>query len=233
MNIPHISDLLLRIDLKEEKQNLDEKVQEFERKISSINDSIEDEGFGVLFTGSSKNWEERKKRSELHFERTKESLAIFCAFYSGNDENRMDNILKLVKKSCELIDKEDNAFYELNHRWKEMNQLMIQKSNQIKRLEVGFEEKGIKIIRTDFSSLYLFLQCNDIDRLDSLWSEYSTGQLLDEMRKHFGDYSYIRITINEDNYKMYRKFLRKYSWFLIHFLYFVTKMSYCKGAWLP
>ena len=163
-----------------------------------------------MSTASKDVWDEYYKRHQLHLRQTKQSLAIVFAFYKDGDDTRMKNILSVVEKSRNLIDKEGHEFYVWMARWKQINESMIQSSNPVNQLHVTFSDKGHEITGIDFSSLYIFLRCKDVDSLDSLWGDYTDGQLLLELSEKFPGISDISITIAIENYGAYRRYLGKF-----------------------
>ena len=199
----------MRIDYSDDDHILDPSVVDLKKKIAEINTKIEEEGFQLLLTESEDAHDERTKRHKIHLQSTNESLFILSAFDDKSDSTRVDNVLQCVEKSRALIDKQGDEFYKFHRGWRNMNELMIQKSSPVKHVEFVLSNRGFKITKMSLASLYLFLQCEEIDCLDVLWEEYTSGQLLRELENIADLPSKVSFTIVEENYTGYRDYLSK------------------------
>ena len=59
-----------------------------------------------------------------------------------------------------------------------------------------------------FSSLYLLLEAESVEKLDNFWREYTEGVFVEEFQqKLFPRGSDFTVNVTEENYTQYRKFL--------------------------
>ena len=196
-------------------------LQKFVREIDIINSQIERDAwhyslcYNASVSQTSVSPEERKSRIDLHHDETKESFQLFGMFYCKNHGNkeRMENVLKFMRKSQDLIGKNNSEFHHFLKRWRDMNEIMKKTSSSVENLENCFARRNSKIECIKTGCLYLFITCNSITSLDSLWQEYIRGELLPDIQNQIADVK-IGITIAEKSYTSYRNYLCKLFIFL-------------------
>ena len=188
-------------------QNLDDA---FAREIKEMTDDMENHCFCLSLEDNKDNEKlyEFSKKSKCHNNRLNDSIILSNALNACSDNSRMANIVEIAKRSCTFIkDDIDDKFYKLQERWKDLNKIM-EDNNRI-YLAPFLSQKGLTQRKLMQSSLYLFLEVENVQKLDSVWEEYKEGTLTKEFRQQlFPDANFeFSISIAEDNYKQYRIFL--------------------------
>ena len=179
---------------------------ELTKRITDINSSIQGQLGQVL--NDDKTYDEFTKRYQLHLQLMDESFKILRDCYSEENTTQLNNINTFLEESAKLITRPDNEFYKFRNKWRRMNQLMVQASQSVEQAKRVLS-KRCRITGTSFNSLYFFLQCENVESLDTLWEEYKSGKLLLEIAEQMDWSPSIAITIDERNYRAYRKFLGK------------------------
>ena len=152
-------------------------------------------------------FEEYTNRYKMHLQLLNTSFKIFRDCYNELNDTRLENVIKFVEDSAKLINCPDNDWYKIRHRWRRMNDLMVQGSESVELVKTVLSTKRSRCTGTSFNSLYVFLQCEDVESLDELWNEYKSGKLLLEIAEQKNMPSGIAVTIDERNYRAYRKCL--------------------------
>ena len=179
---------------------------ELTKRITDINSSIQGELGQVL--NDDETYDELSKRYQLHLQLMDESFKILRDCYSEGNTTQLNNINTCLEGSAKLITRPDKEFYKFRNKWRRMNELMVKASQSVEQAKRVLS-KHCRITGTSFNSLYFFLQCKNVESLDALWKEYKSGKLLQEIAEQMNRSSSITITIDERNYRAYRKFLSK------------------------
>ena len=199
-------DILLRIEQDSKESGSVQVDSPFKEKITAIEDDLlrHESTLGI---SEHSDYESFNEKYKLHNERLKCSLVLLRAF---NDSSFETEILTWASKSSELIKKDDEHFYVFQRRWKEFNDRLKERNNVHDMLSSW----GMKKRKIDTSSLYIFLQAENIEKLDSFWKEYTSGMITKQVRKILfmndtgeTDESTLVVTITEENYVRYRTFI--------------------------
>ena len=143
---------------------------------------------------------------KLHNVRTKDSLTLLDGLCDEDQEKYKTEILKFVQVSSQLIKERNETFYKFQRRWEGMNDIMRE------NYKIDFLLSGIKKRRLMTNSVYLFLQAENVERLDLLWKEYLDETLNSEIQrtmfrglKERG--GSVNIVMTDGNYNRYRQYL--------------------------
>ena len=199
-------DILLRVEQDSKESGSVTVDSPFKEKITAIEDDLlrHESTLGI---SEHNDYEAFNEKYKLHNERLKCSLVLLRAF---NDSSFETEILTWASKSSELIKKDDGHFFIFQRRWKEFNDRLKERNNVHDMLSSW----GMKKRKIDISSLYIFLQAENIKKLDSFWKEYTAGTITKQIKQILfmndtdeTDESILLVTITEENYVRYRTFI--------------------------
>ena len=203
-----ILDVVLELqenEVQEEHHTNDDK---FETEIQAITEDLENYAFHLVDKGDM-DLEEYRKKSGCLRARFKESITLINAFSDGTFSSRKENILTLARKGSRMIKEGNDAFYKLHNDW---GLLLDEMKGNNEVLNSLLAPKGVICSQALINSLYLLLEAESVDKLDSLWEEYQKGHLTKECRQKLfsGKSSNLQIFITEENYRKYRHVLGRF-----------------------
>ena len=180
---------------------------DFQSEIKRITKDLENYGFVLCLEGcDDEKIREYNRNCECLNQRLHESIVLINAFDEHNDKLRKDNILKMAEKSYSMIKDGNDEFYKLQERWKLMNDRMKNNNSVMDSLLCP---RGMKRRRMMSNSLYVLLEAESVEKLDTFWKDYQEGHLKAEFQQKLfsGISSTLQIKITEQNYKKYRQVL--------------------------
>ena len=186
----------------------------FQMNVKKITQDLDNYGFQLCHESvDNGKLTEYKRKCDCLKERLKESIVLINAFCDEDDKERKENILQFARNSCDMIKENNDEFYMHQERWKVMNDMM-KSSNEI--LETLLNSRGLKRKKMVSNSLYILLEAERVEELDNFWEEYQDGRLRKEFQRilFIGGSSDLSIVITEHNYRQYRKYLRKFSFYV-------------------
>ena len=181
---------------------------EFQIEIKNITKDLENHGFDICLDGcDDEKLREYNRKCECFNQRLNESIILINAF-DEHIEVRKDKILKMAEKSYSMIKDGNDEFYKLQEGWKLMNDRMKNNNSVMDSLLCP---RGMKRRRIMSNSLYVLLEAESAERLDSFWKEYQEGYLTAAFQEKLfsGNSSTLQIVIIEENYRKYRQVLRR------------------------
>ena len=199
--------LIVRIDNRELHEELQEFKDTINDKISKMRNDVWK--YALNFSPDNISLEEYNERVTHIYDMVTESFELFCILLSKSgcrDTERKEHILDFMTKSKGLMPQNDEVFYGFLERWDGMNESM--KRESIENLNGCLGRRDWTIVNIETGCIYLFIECKIITSLDSLWKEYISGGLLQEIQQQKADVP-MNITIWEKNYKSYRNYLRE------------------------
>ena len=202
----------IRPDSGEPYATITDEIQDcFHDEISKIQNDLNNHLMKIATNNN--RFSEFNKHFRVHNERLKESADILIALCPDSVDEKKEGILEMVKTSQIMMTSYDSGICDIHHNWKEMNN-RLQESTYIDSL---FRSKGMAKRKIVSSSIYIFLQAESVQHLDSFWTEYLQGTLTDEIRNQIGkgltneDRSLgFSLYINKENYEQYRKYIGKF-----------------------
>ena len=195
----------MRIDHNNEKEPLEGTDKKFDADISKIGKQLVKYG-NELTRSNGEDFELYNARYKLHNVRLRESLILLNALCDDDQEQYKKELLEFVQTSSSLIRQRSESFDQFQRRWKEMN------DRRRENYELDCLRSGIKKRKLMTNSIYIFLQSESMETLDLFWQEYLDGTLKSKLQKTMfrrskDDNTSITITITEDNYNRYRKYI--------------------------
>ena len=159
------------------------------------------------------------KHLKVHNERVKSSVNILHMGYSGNEDEMKSNILEFARKSQTMMKRDDSDVMNIHKHWKVVNDRLQDNLDLFPTLQ----EYGIKKKKMKLCSIYIFLEAESVQHLDSFWEEYVHGSLTEKIQhqlcKGHVDKdvdSGLSLYISEENYTAYRKYLGKLLLCVLH-----------------
>ena len=152
--------------------------------------------------------QEYKKKGGCFHDRLNESILLVNAFSDEATKSRQENILQTAQKACAMIKENNDEFYMFQEKWGTMNDFMKRTNTSLNSLS----KKGIIVYNVIPSSLYLLLEAESVQKLDTFWEEYTEGSLTKEFQQKLfsGRRANLAVNISEENYIQYRKYLGRY-----------------------
>ena len=192
-------------------ETMTDEIQDcFQDEISKIQNDLNNHLMKIA--ANNNRFSEFNTHLRVHNERLKESANILIALCPDRVDEIKEGILEMVKTSQTMMTSNDSGICDIHHNWKEMND-RLQETTYIDSL---FRSKGMAKRKIISASIYVFLQAESVQHLDSFWTEYLQGTLTDEIRNQIGkgltnEDSRIALTcyISEENYAQYRKYIGK------------------------
>ena len=180
----------------------------FVKKVKTIQHNLDKHGLHLLLHNKKKKYEEFQRKLRCHNVRLKESMEIMKLFQNDR-ELYQPSVLEFAEKSSSLQKEDSDEFYIHQKNWMCANELMINNNEAINEV---FFKRGMKIMKATAGCLYIFLEAESVEKLDSFWNQYQEGTLTNDFRRLLfsGGTSDFTLTIKEDNYKKYRAFLGKF-----------------------
>ena len=148
------------------------------------------------------DFDELDKQRGIIVRRINYSLNVLTMF-DRSDIEIAEDLLRYSEQAKDLMLKKDrDGFKTFKKRWKRMIESIIEES----KLNSYVVNKGGKIVKTKISSIYLFTQFEDVERLDVFMEEYRSGVMAREIQGLVMT-EVSRVVISEKNYQRYRRFL--------------------------
>ena len=148
------------------------------------------------------DFEEFDRQGDIVLGHIKESLDALTMFVSANIEIA-GNLLKYAQWSKDrMMKKEREGFKKCVERWKRM----IEKIKAESEINSYVVDRGGKIVKTETSSIYLYVHFESIEKLEAFMEEYRSGKMAREIQGLVMT-EVSRVVISEKNYQCYRRFL--------------------------
>ena len=199
--------MLLRIDDGSLENRTESRTSEFKQEITRIGDALLEHSNALAVSTENDEFDRFNEKHHIFNTRLKTSVILLNAVSDDDKEKCEKLVLEVANTSSSLIKEGDDGFTVIQKRWQELNKRMSETYIGVYPMLGGLKKRKVLT-----NSLYIFLQADNVDALDTFWKEYLDGTLKSKIlttmfRRSKNRGANICITATEVNYRRYRTYL--------------------------